>query len=417
MSFKFGFYNSLNGDRKYDAIQFGQLFDGIINDGVFMSIGGKLMVTASEGMSIAVATGRAWFDSTWSFNDSIMVLDLDDAEVILNRIDAVVLEVNADDASRTNSIKIIKGTPATEPLAPELTDTGKLHQHPLAYVYVAANATEITQSNITNKVGTSDCPFVTGILETMDIDDLIAQWGTEWDEFMNATETEAANFMSTEQAEFLAWFNDMKDQLSEDAAGNLEMEIDVVSDLIAILASGMFVYGQAVDMDLLSNVTEVGVRPFVSIPVDDTIAIAGLTSLVENSNGIIESLHFTGANEMQIVSAIYDVSTQGWSLTSTSVTKSQDFNSNITTEWTAYSIDGIYYQDVACDGITADDNPIIDLSPTLDNFDAELEAWSKIFRIDTYNGYLKVFASEPIETNLSIHGTLTRGGVKSTWNI
>lgn len=243
MSFKFGFYNSLNGDRKYDAIQFGQLFDGIINDGVFMSIGGKLMVTASEGMSVAVATGRAWFDSTWSFNDSIMVLDLDDAEVILNRIDVVVLEVNADDASRTNSIKIIKGTPATEPLAPELTDTGKLHQHPLAYVYVAANATEITQSNITNKVGTSECPFVTGILETMDIDDLIAQWGTEWDEFMSSSDNEwttwlesvqsdTEEFQNEQETSFNTWFDGMKDQLTEDAAGNLQIQINDLHETI-----------------------------------------------------------------------------------------------------------------------------------------------------------------------------------------
>ena len=243
MSLTYGFYNSLNGDRKYDAIQFGQIFDGIIKDGVFMSIGGKLMVTASSGMKVSVATGRAWFDSTWTYNDAIMLLNIPASEVLLNRIDAVVLEVNATDTVRTNSLKVIKGTPATNPTPPVLTNGGKIYQHPLAHVYVAAGATSILQSNITNKVGTSECPFVTGILETMNIDALISQWGTEWDEFMSSSETTFDNnivnwtaewnaYKNNQQTEFEAWFNQIKGQLSEDAAGNLQAQINDLHETI-----------------------------------------------------------------------------------------------------------------------------------------------------------------------------------------
>ncbi len=38
MSVTFGFYNSVNGDRKYDAIQMSSIFDGIIRDGVFQHL-------------------------------------------------------------------------------------------------------------------------------------------------------------------------------------------------------------------------------------------------------------------------------------------------------------------------------------------------------------------------------------------
>ena len=252
MSLTYGFYNSLNGDRKYDAIQFGQIFDGIIKDGVFMSIGGKLMVTASSGMKVSVATGRAWFNSTWTYNDAIMLLDIPAAEVLLNRIDAVVLEVNATDTVRTNSLKVIKGTPATNPIPPTLANRGKIYQHPLAHVYVAAGATAISQSNITNKVGTSDCPFVTGILETMNIDALISQWGTEWDEFMSSSETTFDNnivnwtaewnaYKNNQQTEFDTWFDQVKGQLSEDAAGNLQAQINDLHETVTtgtMLASG-----------------------------------------------------------------------------------------------------------------------------------------------------------------------------------
>ena len=39
MSVTYGFYNSLNGDRKYDSAQISSIFDGLIVDGIFASIG------------------------------------------------------------------------------------------------------------------------------------------------------------------------------------------------------------------------------------------------------------------------------------------------------------------------------------------------------------------------------------------
>ena len=39
MSVTSGFFNSLHGDRRYNAEQMSAIFDGIINDGVFANIG------------------------------------------------------------------------------------------------------------------------------------------------------------------------------------------------------------------------------------------------------------------------------------------------------------------------------------------------------------------------------------------
>ena len=55
MSVTYGFYNSINGDRKYNALEMSSIFDGIIVDGVYMSIGDALNVKSSGGMEI----GRA----------------------------------------------------------------------------------------------------------------------------------------------------------------------------------------------------------------------------------------------------------------------------------------------------------------------------------------------------------------------
>ena len=228
MSFTYGFYNSLNGDRKYDAMQFGQLFDGIINDGVFMSIGEHLNVTANSGMQIKIGTGRAWFNSTWSYNDSSLILDVGASSTLLGRIDMVVLEVNRSNTIRATSIKILEGTPSSSPVAPTLTNDAEaeIWQHPLAQLYIGAGVTEVTQSAITNKIGTSECPFVTGVLETMDIDTLIAQWGTEWDEWMSKTANSAETYRVEQKQLFDTWFANLQYVLSDDAAGKLQNEID-----------------------------------------------------------------------------------------------------------------------------------------------------------------------------------------------
>ena len=209
MSVTYGFYNSINGDRKYNALEMSSIFDGIIVDGVY--IGDALNVQSSGGMGITVGIGRAWFDHTWTLNDSLLPLTLESSDVLLNRIDAVVLEINNNTEVRRNEIKIVKGAPASNPVRPTLVKSELLNQHPLAYISVPKGATSISQSNITNAVGTSECPFVTGVLEGMNIDNLVAQWGAQW-----------AEWISSNTSEFESWFQEMKDQLSNDAAGNLQ---------------------------------------------------------------------------------------------------------------------------------------------------------------------------------------------------
>ena len=39
MALTYGFYNSKNGDRKYDAVAMSRMFDGIIRDGVISAYG------------------------------------------------------------------------------------------------------------------------------------------------------------------------------------------------------------------------------------------------------------------------------------------------------------------------------------------------------------------------------------------
>lgn len=203
MALTYGFFNSKEGDRRYNAKQFSSIFDGVIEDGVYMKIGGRLMVKASgNGFQVNVQTGRAWFNHTWTLNDAIYAVQLPQPEVLLNKYVAVCLEVDERNAARRNSIVTVSGTPATNPTYPTLTNTDLIHQHPLAYCLVKAGATAITQAEIVNAVGTSACPFVTGAVQNMNIDDLVARWESQFTQWYNANNTQFVNFMTNSRNTF-----------------------------------------------------------------------------------------------------------------------------------------------------------------------------------------------------------------------
>ena len=244
MSFTYGFYNSVNHDRVYDAQQWSSIFDGLIADGVYETQGQKFMVTASDpaSMVVTVGTGRAWFYHTWSLNDSPLPVTIEASDLVVPRIDIICLEVNSDNNTRANSIKVVKGLPDANPVPPDLINTEFVHQIPLAQITIAAGTTSISQSAITNKVGTSACPFVVGIIEMMDVDPLIAQWQQQWTEYFADIQEDYADWVEEFEAwyagwknaqtdDFEAWFDHMKDQLSEDAAGHLQMEIDDINNV------------------------------------------------------------------------------------------------------------------------------------------------------------------------------------------
>lgn len=234
MALSCGFFNHVNGDRAYNTEQISQVFDGIINDGIFQSIGTAMMVEAASGMTITIGIGRAWFNSTWTLVDAPYPIDVPVSEVILDRIDAVVLKVDHTEAVRNNTIEVISGTPSSEPSRPVLVDEDEIHYHVLAYIYVAAGVNEITQSNITNNVGTDDVPFVTGILQTISASQLITQWAAEWVEWLSSIQNEGAYFMQQQEAAFQDWFSNLQYVLDGDVAGHLQNEIDAITTRLAV---------------------------------------------------------------------------------------------------------------------------------------------------------------------------------------
>lgn len=226
MAFSYGFYNSLNHDRTYDAEDISRLFDGLITDGIIGAIGDTFAVKATSGNTVNVCSGRAWFDHTWTLNTTEMSVNCPQAGVLLDRYDAIVLEVDASADVRANSIKVISGSEDSNPVKPAMVKTETVHQYPLAYILRKAGSNTITQSSITNTVGTSECPICKGILESMSADQIIAQWDAAYNEWFASTKNAANTEMNKLRRQFDEWFADARATLSEDVAGNLLNKIN-----------------------------------------------------------------------------------------------------------------------------------------------------------------------------------------------
>jgi hypothetical protein len=253
MAFSFGFYNSFNHDRRYNAIQISMIFDGIISDGIYANYEKAMIVKASEEENtVIVQPGRAWFDHTWNYNDADLPIIADQSEIVLDRIDALVIDISSNENYRTNDIIWVKGTPSSNPERPVLTNTLEHHQYPLCYIYRKANTEIINQEDITNTVGTEECPFVTGILDTVSIDELLLQWKDQWAQFMIVYEKSADDWQKEQQddfkqfysefktqmnafeqasgKEFTDWFSRLQEILDENTASHLQNEIDEITE-------------------------------------------------------------------------------------------------------------------------------------------------------------------------------------------
>lgn len=207
MTISSGFFNSHNHDRLYDAKQISSIFDGVILDGVYESIGDAFKVSpySDSNDTILVGTGRAWFDHTWTLNDTTFSVVLSPPNALLKRIDTVVIDVNLEDDVRANGIKVVEGSYSEDPVAPKLIKEELHKQYPIADIRIREGESRvISAADITYRVGTSDCPLVTGPLTALNLDNYLDQW----------------------TANFNEWFEGIKDILDEHVAQDLQNQID-----------------------------------------------------------------------------------------------------------------------------------------------------------------------------------------------
>lgn len=180
----YGFFNSVNGDRTYNAEQMSHIFEGLISDGVYEGVGNKLAVQPNSGMVVQIATGRGWFDKRWVNNDAPYTMTVEASDVTLNRYCAVVIKVDTTNGVRSAVPYLKYSSFATNPTKPTMTRTSTIKEYCLAYIYIPAKATAISASNIEDtRQNTSLCGWVTGLIDQITPDTLYTQFTALFNEW------------------------------------------------------------------------------------------------------------------------------------------------------------------------------------------------------------------------------------------
>ncbi|AEY64837.1 hypothetical protein [Clostridium sp. BNL1100] len=213
---KSSFFNSINGDRKYNASDYAAYFGSFIGNGVYPNPGNNLAVTASGGMNISVAAGKAWINGYYYENTGVFNISIDAADGVLKRIDRIVLRL--DHLNRQIVLSVLKGTPSSTPTASLLTRTSDIYELGIADILINNGDIGINQAHITDlRFNAALCGIVSGVVEQIDTTGLFAQY----------------------DAAFNSWFGQVQNILSGDVAGNILNQINIhKSENIYQLAGG-----------------------------------------------------------------------------------------------------------------------------------------------------------------------------------
>lgn len=221
---RYGFFDSIKGDRKYNARDVSKLFDGIILDGIFAAVGDHFSVNVhpTQAMTLTVGTGQAWLNHVKVINTSPMSLTFDTGSS--NRYDAIVVEVN--ELERTASIFIKKdiGKPSSQittgvnPIdMSNFTNNVYIHQYLLAYALIRAGQNKISTADVASRIGFASpegIPYVTGPLETLSADETLKQWVAQWEAFYNGSNTYLNTFKTNSGAALTAFQNNSAQEIN-----------------------------------------------------------------------------------------------------------------------------------------------------------------------------------------------------------
>lgn len=286
MSLRYGYFDSeITGydeegmpifDRAESSDFLALFISSIISDGVLASPGDCFQVVAGEGMNLKVRPGFGIIKGRFAYDENEFRITIPAASVTNKRIDRVILRANY--LLRKCEIIIRQGVVASNPVPPELIrpEAGDYYELCLATVQVNARQTVITQSSITDtRLDSKVCGLVTQVIDHLDTSVFYAQLNQFYTEYVNKANTSYEEFrtrveswfttlkqektsqlnqlladfekmMETSQTEFedwftgntnnweeewTTWFNNLKEQLTDNAVTNLQSQIGILKNL------------------------------------------------------------------------------------------------------------------------------------------------------------------------------------------
>lgn len=213
ISFPFDNKSASEQDRNITSDIFADYLKRIVGtNGIFAELGTKGFVQAGEGMTVIVNPVDGFIEGRLFAEDKPRTLQIQ-ASGELDRIDSVVARL--DKAQRLIDLYVVKGTASSNPVAPKLTRTAGIYELGLANIFVAKLTTTIQQHRITDTRLDSERCGIVPIFGSVDTTTIYEQ-----------IQSDLKNFQTVNEADFTKWFEKIKGQLSTDAAGKLQLQID-----------------------------------------------------------------------------------------------------------------------------------------------------------------------------------------------
>lgn len=246
-------------DRAVNSEILALFFSKLVSNGVLAKPANCFQVEAYERMTLNINPGFLIINGHFGYNTATVQLTVDAAPTQYSRITSVVARLN--NADRLIELILKNGDPAANPVAPELLQptSGDYYEICLAEITVTSNQTVITNSSISDtRADSSKCGFITQLIDSIDTSVFYQQLNAFYEEFVAQSEESyetfnrnmdaflsqlkvdgltdmqdivetLQNFETKSEGDFTAWFNNVKNQLSEDVAGHLQNEVDVLT--------------------------------------------------------------------------------------------------------------------------------------------------------------------------------------------
>lgn len=195
-----GFFDSINKDRLYTAEQMNRPYKRVITNGVFATPQGTAstdlqVLSAGDGMNIIVKAGEGLFGDKWFENPSDFTITVPNNTGVVPRRDSVIVQVDKRSSGRIGAIIYREGTPASNPVPPDIGTVNNVIEYRVANIYVAAGATTINQDAIVDLRGSSECPWITSLIKQVDTSTLFEQFSKAYWDFYNTTQGSWNEFM------------------------------------------------------------------------------------------------------------------------------------------------------------------------------------------------------------------------------
>lgn len=282
---KYGFFNSVNKDRLYNASDMEKVFNLIVSNGIIANENGlsdSLKVKSSQTIDgeiqLKVCAGNGIFGGHWMEMTADEILIVPTPHTQYERIDSIVVRV--DETERNITLKYLQGEAAESPAAPSIQRSNTIKEYRLANISVAANTTAITQSNITDTRPSADCGVVTNLLQNSDISSTYSQWESQFREFL-----------AEKGAEFSAKLDEIGD-IDADAILGLRSDVETIETKVFSLENTIDTTNSTANsmqakLDLTAARTDA-----------NGVDIANLTSEVVNLKRDLSTPLWAGANVM-----------------------------------------------------------------------------------------------------------------------